>query len=270
MNNDNNQNIYGIIASMLGVDALTAADQDLILSSASPLLKIFRVVKVTVSIPASTLNVPIFTHNLGYAPFYLIWESNSGLWMSGGSMYSSCTSTTIRYSNYGGSAMTNKTFIIMVCRNPLIKNVLSPIFRTQSREAAIRNRDYGLITAKDGKSTDSEDMRDFTFHSDTRALLIHRVLAGSMVNTGSDIRLEWTNDLPYIPIWFAFTSIDMGVSWQYQYGGGQAPPIAIQDTGTGNVSTRGFDPGDGTLPLGSIWIFKDPFTLPATEVVQVS
>lgn len=254
--------IYGIVASMLGIEVTDAADQDLILSSNFPMLKIDAVKPFTLTSTYGN-EYTIHTHNYGYPPFFILYQ------VVGGALIQdyffdeiSVTNTAITLfdftSPFVGSDFVPQTrdFVLVVCRNPLTKPYTTPVFRTQSVEAAALNRDYGLITSKPGKDASSTDMRDFTFHSNARNLLIHAVDYREMTTT----TMTWTNNLPYRPLFFGFISLDSGASFQALYGGGQAPPIDQQDD-DGNVIIQSFTPAPGTKHYGSIWVFKDPFDI---------
>lgn len=265
-------NVYGVIASMLGVDAFDAADQDLILSSAFPMLKIESITEVTLSTVYGN-SYDLVTHNLGYPPFFLVFERVGGALIH--EFFTSLFETTsekITMFDYvfNSGNPTTKTYVVLICRNPLNKAISTPVFSTQSREAALRDRNYGLITSKPGKSTDSTDMRDFTFHSNARNLLIHAVDYREIVTdpATSGRSMTWVNDLPYRPIFFGYCSIDGGNKYRFLYGGGQAAPNYNQ-LDNGDVKITDFDDGSGTKHYGSIWVFKDPFTLSASEQVTI-
>lgn len=270
-----NKDVYGVIASMLGVDALDAADQDLILSSSSPMLKIAFVKVITLtSLYGNTYT--LFNHALGYPPFFMLYQV-SGTTITHEFIFDTveCDKDNVTLSDstspFVGSDFVpqTRTFVLVVCRNPLNKAIKTPVFRTLSREAAIRNRNYGLITAKDGKSTDSKDMRDFTFHSDTRNLLVHAVDAHEiLVDGGGQYIATWVNDLPYRPIFFGFVSLNTGVKYRMLYGGEQAAP-GIRQNDNGDVVITSFTPSAGTKHHSSIWIFKDPFDIGATTTVTI-
>lgn len=264
---------------MLGVDAIDGADQDMILSSAFPLLKIDKIVTVTITTTYGN-QYTLHTHNYGYNPFFIMYQ------VVGGKLLQDyffdlveASKTSINLFDYtsrfvgGDYQPQTRTFVLVMCRNPLNKPATTPVFRTQSIEAANRDRGFGLKVAKNGKSADSEDLRDFTFHSDTRNLLVHRVVAQE-ITADTAWRTTYTNDLPYKPIWFAFISIDGGDNYRTLYGGAQAPPIAVQGYEDGRpndvliLSTS--DYGTGKKQYGSIWIFKDPFDSAATEQVVLS
>jgi hypothetical protein len=266
-----NKDVYGVVASMLGVDALDAADQDLILSSSSPLLKIDKEFTITLTLDGLTVQT-LATHNYGYPCFFLVYVISGGVLMNEFITNLIVDNNTVKIDTPKTGTF---TFRIITCRNPLNKALTTPVFSTQSRESALRDRNYGLIVAKNGKSTDSTDYRDFTFHSDTRNLLVHKVdyrefgngypdgLGGTMSGYG----MYTQNDLPYRPVYYVFVSLDNGASYRMLWGGEQAVP-GTRQVADGSIRTDGF--WDGTnKQYGSIWMFKDPMQPAVTTTVTI-
>ena len=260
LNEAKTEDVYGIVVSQLGSDALTAADQDLILSGSFPMPKIGKEIVITVTITSANQGLPIelLKHDFGYPCFCMVSQIESN------AVYNLFVDVTINSTSIylTGYSLGTYTYRVTAFRNRLSENIVTPVFLTQSREVAQRNRNYGLLVSKEGKSTDSNDYRDFTFHSGTRNLLIHRVLAG-LVDSGTQC-LTFKNDLPYRPIYYVFASTDGGANYILLYGGNQSFPGMYQDT-NGDVILLG---GDSTT-IGSIWVFKDPMNPGASENVII-
>ena len=259
MNEGRPEDIYGIFASQLGQDATTAADQDLSLSSSFPMLKIgYEATKTFTVTGSGGPDIVLAEHNLGYPCFYMVTiiESNA---VFNQPLETIVSSTQIILTLPAVGTYTTR---VTAFRNRLSDALVTPVFLTQSKTAAQRNRDYGLWVSKEGKSAESTDLRDFTFHSGTRNLLIHQVVAGIVNPTNQ--RLSYINNLPYRPIYYVFASTDNGVTYRLLPGGNQSFPGMFQDV-NGDVHLLGGV--DSTM--GSVWVFKDPMNPGASKNVII-
>ena len=65
--------------------------------------------------------------------------------------------------------------------------------------------DYGIKIAKAGKSLESSDINDYTFHSSVNTLKIYKESFGTKsVSTGSIATIDVTHNLGYKPMVFGY------------------------------------------------------------------
>jgi hypothetical protein len=187
---------YGIKVSRTGLDANTASDKQLAFSSEWPLLPIEAEGQVTITVPSGGgyVTQDIFTHNLGYAPVFIIdrisgnpfyfplwgWCNDEKIWFEGGLD----ESITLRWRIFRRAIETKYDG----------KNV-NVIDSTKTDDS-----DYGILVSLPNKSVYSNDKRDFGVRSDVRQLMV----AKSDYIPGDVGGIEGTHHLGYKPMYLAY------------------------------------------------------------------
>lgn len=182
---------YGGKGSTPGFDVKTTIDYFQMFNSSWPLLKIGLDGNGTSPI----------THNLGYPPFHFITTIDGRVDQNAGIVTDNFgVDSSVLARNFGSGSV--KYFI---CRLDLTTNFDSPIV-SGGVGVVDADRDYGFKVAKEGKSVDSTDMRDFALHSSTRSLMVQKVDNGLTTSTGGGLGYERTvaHGLSYTPEAFAF------------------------------------------------------------------
>jgi hypothetical protein len=251
-----------------GHDVKTAIDYLNTFNSSFPLL----------NLDSSALHSSTFSHDLGYFPFFFTTYNASGFVPGGvnqvsGDEWSISTSQLVRSSGSGNIRC-------FISRLDLTNNFSAPHVPGDTAQGAI-NPDYEFKIAKEGKSFQSTDMRDFSIHSNTISPLVHRVYSATMFASGGDYYATVAHGLPYTPLAFAFirpstNSIGRATNRYYML----PPPVgttsqyyavdqAISGVGGSGIVTA-FADGHfaySAAPQISIVILKDPFL---KNVVNVS
>lgn len=265
----------GIKISQLGFDASTTGDRNLLMSSGWPLLKIEKTGTINLN---GSVDTDIYTHNLGYPPFFLIevYDTNK-TYMVGPRQRTAepryyVTNTKLAIQGAGDGSLPNFNIRYYICRLPLDQPFQAPTYSLSDDSSAQRDNNIGIKVLKSGKDSSSTDLRDYTLHSGTRSPQVHSVTTGPLKQVGSfDYELTWKNDLGYNPLYFAFQRNDS----QQNVLGVTIPPG--QWFGPINISTwnpnstavqdlTAFDVGTG---YASIVIFKDPFLIAGAQQVAV-
>lgn len=258
---------YALKGTRPGYDVSSVVDYLFAFNAAWPLLKIEAAGAATINLNGTPQTV--YTHNLGYRPFYLIISNQTagkGLVdiVSGGGVGLGVSTTILGYdgSNSGGGTY---SFYYYICRLDLTQNFTAPTV-TGSTTKGTQNDRYVFKVTKPGKSTNSTDMRDYAFHSNTRSPMLHSVDYGfADVLSGGYATRTVTHNLGYTPIAFCFikwtnNNIGHNNDWAYL----QAPPIGAQPdsyvvSSTNVVSSTDLGFTVLTVPNISTVILKDPF-----------
>lgn len=249
---------FGAKVSSPGYDVKSVADYLLQFSSSFPHIKI-----------NSTGNFSgTVTHGLGYAPFHFIATTNGAVDQHVGINENYGVSTTQLVRTFGSG--TPRYYIF---RLSLTDNYTAPIV-TGGTTVATDNDDFGLKVSKEGKNINSTDMRDYSTHSSTKTILLHKVNEGAMSNTGSGLGWERivAHGLGYTPIAFAFIQPSTNIlgmnSSRYTI---IPPPVGVAGLYYEVDSTNIYVTADTTFftgsPRVSVVVMKDPYT---KDVVNVS
>lgn len=262
---------YGLKLSQVGIDVTAAADAQLLLSSGWFNLKIEKTGTGTVNRFGAT-NQLVYTHNLGYPCLFLIYRDvtagdylgypvPNGTYMSSDPFFY-VNSTDLRYKglNFGGT--NNFSFRYYIIRLNLKQSFVAANYLTTNTQEKEKDKDYGIKVAKPGKKITSKDLRDYTIHSGTRSPMVHAVQYQQLTGSGSSYGMTWTNNLPYVPTHFSFTSSDNN-NFSPLIGLEQAPP-ALGIGPTGNISIS-----NTSATYGSIVVLKDPFEVVTPTTVSV-
>lgn len=246
---------YGAKGSVKGYDVKGVVDYLLQFSSSWPLLKIGD---------TNTFSGTV-THSLGYPPFHFLATSDGRVDQLA-SNYGVDSSVLARASGSGSPRY-------FICRLSLTESFTAPIVSgTTSTTAAVDS--HGFKVSKPGKDVSSTDMRDFSLHSSTRSLMVHKVSEGAMSNTGGGLGWERTvaHGLGYTPIAFAFIRPDtnsIGLATdRYCI---VPPAIGVAGFYYSVDSTNIYVTADSGLltgsPRSSIVVLKDPF---AKDIINLS
>lgn len=249
----------GIKMSQPGYDVNTVPDANVYFSSSWPWLKIGLTAEVVMA--GSTL---VISHPYKYPPFSMVWTSSVGFDPS----RLSITDTAVTISGTAGEVIRYYIFLL-----PLNVAYESGNVLTTPDPQLFVDHDTGIKFAKFGRSIDSEDLRDYTIHSGTRSPLLHKVVYQKLANiTGGDYNgifgMEWKNDLPYWPTFFAFYTPN-GQTWRILNASAQNPPkINFDGLDAHNIVGAVINAANTTTGYGSIIVLKDPYDAP--NVVRVT
>ena len=243
-----------------GHDVRSAIDYINTFDSSSPTLKLDRTGQTTSSV----------SHNLGYFPLFFITYGAGGSFPGTVSQFSEAewsvdTNSLIRSSGSG------------LVRYFIGRHNISSNFYSEHRGGTTLKSpgtdEYVFKIAKDGKSLDSSDMRDFSLHSETTSPLISSIDYGKMVlGTGGYYVRSFKYNLPYTPLVFVYmkpslNSLSLSTSRMYM----MHPPIGatthayVVDTDIGGSGGVGYVTAFASTfdfsspPDVSIVVFKDPF-----------
>lgn len=242
--------------SQPGYDVKRAGDQDMLFNSSFPLLKeaatdIFDASKVTLG---SSL-YKVANHDLRYVPFFLVFDSN-GEMVLGQTWY---VDDQAIYVTDGPAAPTTGQHRWVLYHLPIYEAYEAPVSGVQFATEGGSSPDFAVKFAKKGKSIDSDDLRDFTLHSETRSPLLH-IVSPKVWKTGDAVHTV-DPDLPYNPICFGFSQDSTGKTYNMQAGGQAAPTLERNRTAIEITSQV------AATSQTSIVIFKDPFLARSVEQV---
>lgn len=252
----------GIKVAQKEYSADSAADYQMLFTSEWPLLKIEKQGSVTIA--DKTQDVTITTHDLGYAPMFLVYAIG-GIFGDHGTNAELLTGPPVRINDstlkwfgaYDSQGAGSITLYYYIFRYPLTTNFNGELL---SATAASKESggDQGLKMVQTGKDTASSDLRNYVVHTDARNLQIHKSFNKNQAAE------NWTENvahgLTYEPF-FLFYLKDV-----YGYGGGTILNY-WQLIGAGDQETKAY--GDtsyircASVPKGEMFlaIFKDPFSL---------
>lgn len=174
-----------------GYDVKSAIDYLNTFNSSFPLL----------NFDSMALHSSTFNHDLNYFPFFFTTHNASGyvpgaINQASGDEWSISTSQLVRSSGSGNVRC-------FIARLDLTNNFSAPYTPGDTTQGSI-NHDYEFKIAKEGKSFQSSDMRDFSIHSNTISPLVHRVYSATMFSSVGDYYATVSHNLPYTPLVFAF------------------------------------------------------------------
>jgi len=190
---------YGINVSRKGYNVNEASDKQLAFSSGWPLLPIEA--EGTKSLTNETAyDEVLYTHSLGYAPVFMIWEENSSALYPRGkfisfNVYATTTTLYLESTPYYG----NCTLHWKIFRRPILTNYTGVNIETTDATEG-DSGDYGLLVSLPGKSVHSTDKRDFGIRSDARQLMVHQ----SGYTTTESLTETITHSLGYNPMYWLY------------------------------------------------------------------
>lgn len=217
----------GIKVSSPSSDVHTAMDTQLLYVSSWPTMKIAFSGKATVDAGTSST---IVTHNLGYAPMFLIYRVNGttsefnsygSVFDGSGVAYIGSNSTELKYfaSGFGSGSV---SFYYYVIAQPLTEAFTASTLKPGAGAIYDNSYDYGIKVAKAGKDINSTDLRDYVIHSNSYSPGIHMVRNGlatdpAQVAPSPAKQFKVTHGLGYEPM--ALCYVDYGAN-------GYAPFVA--------------------------------------------
>jgi len=210
----------GIKASRIGYDILSAADYELIINSNNPLLELVSYGSFTIT--DATADQVIYTHNLGYVPAFLVFETSayiygssgeSKLSTSGTSQYFGMNATHLKWLGatrgaFAGTVTGNYAIFTWKLQTTYTSTILNSVASSQN---VIDNIGYKI--SSNGNDCFSSDFKDFTVHSATRTPLIHKTGYGSYTYGTT---FSATHNLGYQPLyfWYGYLPIYDDNYWQ--------------------------------------------------------
>lgn len=266
-------NDFGAKVSQPQFDVQNAADFNLLMSSSWPLLKIAYQGSFTVT--NTQVQQTIVQHNLGYVPFYLIFNTSGATSTFDNGPLIGSNKSELRY--FGNILQLPGSFTgyYYVFRLDIQSPFFAPIINTTNNSLAATNSDIGMKITKPGADVTSADFRDYVLHSATKSPLVHIVSSGSL-NQPSDeptspggVMYRVTHNLGYLPLaysicnfgandtiefdpnyWYFFSAPPSGVSFNHFY---------VSDTSV-TVDDDTFSRGTGSTTTAAIIVLKDPFS----------
>lgn len=201
-----------------GYDVKTAVDYLQTFNSSWPLLKVNSTGNFTSSI----------NHDLGYYPFYTMVStftpSSFDQFAGTNEAYGVSTTQLVRASGSG----TPRYYIF---RLNLQDNFTAPHIEGSTTQLPTVDT-YQFKISREGKDTDSSDMRDFSLHSNSRSPAVHMVNNGLTTFNPSTSSRERTvsHNLGYVPTAFAFVKPGVGSSYPGMNNGNYyilPPPVGV-------------------------------------------
>lgn len=249
---------FGIKVSQPGFNVKSAGDPNFYFSSSWPWLKVALTDQTTFNAAGKV----VISHDLKYPAFALGYSSVDGPRIAtaddSSNIFSGTAGATLRYYIY---------------RLPL--NV--PFQSSQQHVTPVGqqtiNRDFGFKFAKRGKDVTSSDLRDYTIHSGTRSPLVHKVIYEPLapIATGDYngiFGLEWQNELPYFPIYFAY-AVNNGVFTPLDSVTTLTPKINYDGLGTAFIRGIVINDLGRSSQFGCFVILKDPLDATASAKTVV-
>ena len=193
-------NKTGVKVAATGYDARSAQDANLLFSSSWPSIRIAKIIDIPLPISYSGFNDTSFTHSLGFAPLFDIWfcsgansvsvlysptpippysskQLTPGTSAHGISRVVSVDTDKInfQYSFFSESNLNGSTLRVVLYDIDLSKSQSYDYFNNPTFKQSYDDR-VGIKIAKNRRSVDSQDLRDFTTHSRGEGEQIYRVL----------------------------------------------------------------------------------------------
>lgn len=243
-----------------GFDVKTAGDENLLYSSLWPVLSIYKEIPVKITNP--TVSVKIADHDLGYSPMF--WDftnyTNTSI-LPGRSnlLFSNRISVSDHDIQYTGDIFAPTGTIegvVYLFTLDLSKAYTAPIVKIGGAGGDARST-RGFKLAKEGKSIDSHNLKDFVITTDARSPLIHSVTPATV--SGGTIRVE--HNLGYVPLYFGYT-LQNGYYKLMATGGGASTKFS-----SSAAAITFTESSDGRQM--SIIILKDPFEAQQTGIITV-
>lgn len=189
---------YGIKVSRTGFDVNTASDKQLAFSSQWPLLPIEAEGDITIT-PApggEYITQDIFTHNLGYAPVFVMDRVSGNpfffpLWVW-------CDDKKIWFDGFLDEAIVLRWKIF---RRPIETRYFGKNINIEDATKGA-DSDYGILVSLPGKSVHSTDKRDFGIRSDVRQLMVSK--SDYMLDVSGTGVIRGVHNLGYKPMYLAY------------------------------------------------------------------
>jgi len=259
---------YGISVSREGFNVTNCADFEKLYDSRWKCLKIEYQGSYTVTSSATVQT--IYTHGLGYAPFFLSFIKSGStstmaladFFQSGFtenySTYIRCDGTSLVFDNTSG-AFTGNVIYNYIFVDQIDEAIAESKVKTTSTNSSVA-AGYGFKISKSGKNVLTATGKDLIMSSEYSTLQINQVSTGSH-NFDSSV-LTISHGLGYVPQFYFYVKDMQGDGrWQMIGNRGIDHPNLTVFAGTTSCS---LDLIDTIFPTGtknySLIIFKDPIT----------
>lgn len=272
----------GINVSKPGFNALSTSGSNLVYSSSWPTAQ--YPFETTVDNPGNLNSVTLtIAHNLGYPPLAFAWfygPDISGIGNTSFRMAFAVDDTNIYINTFSSSFTTdqinfmlNSTQIDVKALNVDISVDVDYSLQARASFNTPYDPNYGIKIAKPGKSSNSQDIRDFVLHSKCQSPLILAVKTQKTSNAQNPNVVQYVSNLTY-PSWvYGFIKIgpnfasvaglpvDSFVPAPYY---SQAYPETITDGITSYIQFSSSPPDQGA----SLVILRDPMFAPTITDAQ--
>lgn len=261
---------FGVKVSQDGAGVLTAADFQLLFSSGWPALKIEKEGSYVITSAADQV---IFEHNLGYVPAFFVCDYTSGYSTSNPATNNKIgiNKRELKFFSAGGAINYPVKIYYYVFRLNIELNFTAPIVQQGMESPKGGGGDFGIKIAKEGKSIDSNDLRDFVIHSGTQSPMIHQVAKDITIAKNSSAQDVWAvvanHKLGYYPLFFPYVAGASSLPKDYYGFTGNFSQAVPRVFGTTDSTQIDLILASQTKPNGAaLVIFKDPYSLTATQV----
>ena len=220
------------------------------------------------SIANSSGYTSVYEHNLGYEPFFLVFDAQ-GQFVLGGDW--GVDDKKIYASFNSGVTLVGK-YRWVIYRLKLFEDYEAPALKVQFAPEGGSDDKFVVKVSKKGKDITSADLRDYTIHSRARSPLIHKVSVKNWINTTDVFEIAYHKvdpGLPYNPIAFGFSKDPdifnhSPITFNLISGGQDAPELS-RSAATRQIIIKS---AISSSIQTSIVIFKDPILAPT--VVKVA
>ena len=226
---------YGLKVALPGYDVATAPEYKQVLNSSFPVLKVLHEAQVTITNPQN--DQVVYTHNLGYYPFILVWDNTTSSQSSPSMMVFNNFGVGINTIRWIGAPVYGTdplTLYYYVFQNNLLTNYISDIGGGVAEESK-KSRDYGVKILGNAKNIRSTDYRDFNIHSKCQNLTIHKSGFATSVNTSLggglfEFEEEIVHNLGYpATTFFFFKDTSGGISYYFHMSTSQESFLTLTD-----------------------------------------
>jgi hypothetical protein len=241
---------YGIVATSGGVSVDKASDAQIAFSSNWPILKIHAVVPVSVKNASPAFPPIIYTHNLGYAPAFMVVSDGPSpnilankLGQTEANMTSSgffVDTTNLYYDGFFPDFP--KGFVIIFEFDIINKVITSPVEFSSFGQPSGSN-EVGVEIATQHHSVDSANPRDIQLTTANRPMQIH--MSGSFNQKGVT-PFTITHGLGYLPVCLVYAQLGNRV---------ELAEVSI----SGDLNTLSFLGVQAEFGTGFYLILKDAF-----------
>lgn len=269
---------YGIKVAKPGFDVDTAGDADLIFNSAWASLPVAAEATITNKAYggdtdfAPQTGKAMLNHNLGFAPFSLVWvlqpDDDFGgrltwIWLLGALID--------KQRAYIFTASDYRAVHIKCYNINLEKDIEYPFVRPPTTPSRY-DPDYGIKIAKEGKSVDSTDLRDFALHSRAQSpqILAVKTEASAVENPDGTKAVIYKSPQNYTAWAFGFVKdIDGEYTPTPYYSQGYPRFLISQSTDGTQEYNQTFAMGAPFNHIGAtVVVLKDPMFAPNSQVVR--
>lgn len=249
---------FGAKVSRRGYDINTAKDYQQNYNSGFPMIPI--VATGTFS-QANNSAATIATHSLGFSPMFVILHDDTATGSFGNGAVGEShminnflnnlfemNDSILSHNGLGGASTTVGRYYIFGI--DLEQSFTAPIVNSGTNDEVNEDaKSYGIKVAKEGKDVSSDDLRDFTIHSGTRAPLIHSVTYGTHTAATTE---TIDHNLGYIPFPFYYWKSQSVGKWIH---------VPNQSVGVTTTQATVFNNAAGTGDEYALVLLKEPLAV---------